>query len=92
MIASYIVQGGALEDYLRESQSNGNGNGIGSGNQDECQTPFTPCWCETRPNNKHCRDQPPAATIDDYSPIVLIIVGVFILIKSIRSKIKSKIK
>lgn len=19
-----------------------------------CQKPFTPCWCETRPNNPHC--------------------------------------
>jgi hypothetical protein len=22
----------------------------------ECNTPFTKCWCETRPKNPHCKD------------------------------------
>ena len=41
-----------IEDYSRPSK------GL------DCQIPFSDCWCETRPNNPHCKDDAPAANLD----------------------------
>jgi len=42
---------------------------------DECQTPFTKCWCEAVParaNNPHCQDAITNVPIDN--PIFIIIM------------------
>lgn len=50
----------------------------------ECQRPFSPCWCETRQNNTHCKNAP-SAPIDDpvfiIFAIVVISIYVYFLIK-----------
>jgi len=40
-----------------------------------CQEPFSPCWCETRPNNPHCAD---ALPIDSYECGLIITAGILI--------------
>lgn len=51
---------------------------------DECQKPFTPCWCSVagRENNPHCKNVP-SVPIDD--PIYFLILGlmtiIFLIIK-----------
>lgn len=42
--------------------------------KDDCRTPFTECWCETRPNNPFCKDTP-AAPIDNNTAIFILIVA-----------------
>lgn len=37
-------------------------------------TPFTPCWCETRPNNPNCK---PSLPIDD-GISVLFVLAIFL--------------
>lgn len=41
-----------------------------------CQEPFTPCWCETRPNNPHC-DVVSVPIQSDFLTFV-IVAGIFI--------------
>lgn len=36
--------------------------------------PFTPCWCETRPNNPNCK---PSLSID-YGISVLFVLAIFV--------------
>jgi len=50
--------------------------------QEPCREPFTPCWCESRPNNPHCTD---ALPIDNpiliTASIILIIIYTFYIMK-----------
>ena len=43
---------------------------------DECQTPFTQCWCETRPNNPNC-EKP---SVDVNLDITLLLTGTILII------------
>lgn len=40
-----------------------------------CREPFTPCWCESRPNNPHCADALPI----DNMLFTIIIASIIIL-------------
>lgn len=48
---------------------------------DDCRVPFTPCWCERRPNNPHCQDQAVNASIESDLFIPLLLIGILIFIK-----------
>lgn len=48
-----------------------------------CQKPFSPCWCETRPNNPHCTQ---SLSIKNDFLAVLIVVGILIYMRVIFNK------
>lgn len=59
-IAQDFDFGDINQDYTEESK------------KDECKTPFTECWCETRPNHPFCKDKDtPAAPIDSVRFVAL---------------------
>lgn len=37
--------------------------------------PFTKCWCETRPNNPHCKSVP----LDNTLFVILLLIGAIYL-------------
>lgn len=41
----------------------------------ECQRPFSPCWCETRQNNTHCKNAPSVPIDDPVFIIIMIFLG-----------------
>lgn len=43
----------------------------------ECQRPFSPCWCETRQNNPHCKTAPSVPIQSDLFTLILV-VAIFI--------------
>ena len=48
----------------------------------DCREPFTPCWCESRPNNPHCKDVN-SVPIDN---LLLLILIAFILAFNYKSR------
>ena len=75
-IAQDFEFGDINQDYTEESK------------KDNCNTPFTECWCETRPNNPFCKDEDtPAAPINAMS---FIIAGIGIAIGYGFCKLKNK--
>lgn len=51
-----------------------------------CREPFTPCWCESRPNHPKCKDVEPVP-INSGMIIILIILAIII---GFKYKSKSK--
>jgi hypothetical protein len=48
---------------------------------DDCRVPFSPCWCERRPNHPHCQDQVVNANIESDFFLAFILAGILILIR-----------
>jgi len=42
-----------------------------------CREPFTPCWCESRPNNPNCKD---VDNVPIDNGLYLLIIAAIILI------------
>ena len=74
-IAQDFEFGDINQDYTEESK------------KDNCNTPFTECWCETRPKNPFCKDETTAAPIN---AIIFIIAGIGIAIGYGYCKLKNK--
>lgn len=55
------------------------------GKFDECQKPFTKCWCEAVPgrqNNPHCQSLIPSVPIDNpVFIIIMIFLGMCVFLK-----------
>jgi len=64
------------------------------GKFDECQRPFSHCWCESRPNNPHCKSVIPSVPINDNSFLIMLFVAgtILILIKLKIIKMKTLFK
>lgn len=39
--------------------------------------PFSPCWCETRPNNTNCDGVPTLPISNDYLSVVVVDMRIF---------------
>lgn len=48
----------------------------------ECQRPFSPCWCETRPNNPHCNSIVSLPIESDLFSCLIIVAILIYLIKT----------
>lgn len=53
-----------------------------------CQEPFTPCWCESRPNNPHCKDVV-SVPITNYPLSIIAVISILIVIYN---RMKPKVK
>lgn len=61
---------------------------------DECNTPFTKCWCEAVParqNNPHCKSLIPSVPIESTLLTIIIVVGIFIYV-FLKSKSPKKLR
>lgn len=62
----------------------------------ECQRPFSPCWCETRPKNPHCKNVPSVPIESDFfSILILFLIVVFLAVRhdfKFRKKLSDKPK
>jgi len=78
----YIIQGGALEDYLKQSNGNGNGNGIDGPGHPRCKG-----ICNSNAPSSHkesCGCAEPSASIDSgigISIVLGVVLGIMILLK-----------
>lgn len=53
--------------------------------------PFSPCWCETRPNNPNCDGVAPLPISNGYlSVVVIVLICVFLKLKNTYEKIQTK--
>lgn len=50
----------------------------------ECQKPFSPCWCESRPNNPHCKDV--ISVSIDSSILVGLLISTIIIVAFLKIK------
>jgi len=79
----YIIQGGALEDYLKQSNGNGNGNGIDGPDHPGCQGIYNSSAPSSRKETCGCADEP-SASIDSgigISIVFFVVLGIMILLK-----------
>lgn len=44
--------------------------------------PFSPCWCEIRPEHPRCQNQPQEVTINNYLLFILILLLTFKFFKN----------
>jgi hypothetical protein len=55
----------------------------GKPSEDECDIPFTPCWCETRPNNPKCKEIDAVPLESGYFSL-LILVMIYLVISKLK--------
>jgi len=61
------------------------------GKYDECQTPFTKCWCEAVPgrmNNSHCQSLLPSVSIQSDVLTLVLVAGILVYMWRIFKPIK----